>query len=447
MNLPFNNKKIGIWGFGIVGQSAFHFIKNDTKNIEILTDQTISINDTSTKVTTQNPQSIINFFENNDFVIISPGIPLHNYLQYQHKFITELDILQTYNIPTIAITGTAGKTTITHLLQSIIKETVPNSIAAGNIGYPIFDMLKNQTDCAVLELSSFQLQHSKSFAPDLAIITNFYENHLDHHFSVEEYLSAKCKILYYQTVKQLALLPIDLLPLTTKHISLKKQWSFFSKIKPSLQEQQDFFEHKIFFLEDEKIKLTEQNKTVTLFDLSTLPKITFDINWVIIIATLHLKNIPLSTIKTAIKEKDIPAHRLQKITTINGSTFYNDSKSTIWQATLQAVNSMDARPIKLFVGGLSKGTNRSQLFQALEDKNIEIYAFGKEAVQIKKMCKKYNINCTQHQTLEESFARCMQDTKSSSNILFSPGGSSFDLFKNYIQRGEFFTKLVKEIRN
>lgn len=450
----FNHKKIGIWGFGIVGQSAlYYFDQFDCICIEILNTTKIeSLPTTKNKVYTliQDTATIQNFLEHNDFILHSPGIKLHNHQKFAHKFINELDILHDNNTTTsiIAITGTVGKTSITHLLENIIKQSYPNTIAAGNIGNPMLSLIKSPPAVAIIELSSFQLQPIRSFAPDLAIITNFFPNHLDHHTSIEEYFDAKCNILKYLTDKQQALIPLELADQITQHISTQSNWAFFTPHKPTAQEIKKYNSNQIYYLENKFVYVTHRGATDKLFDCNTLPPLTFDTNWLVIIAACNLYKINLSTISTTVEQLQLPDHRLQKVGSKNESIFYNDSKSTVWQATLQAVLAMDHnKPIKLFLGGLSKGSDRAPLLQALAGKNIEIYAFGKESQEIAQLCKKFNIAHHAHETLDTSWQACINSISQPSTILFSPGGSSFDLFADYKARGKNFTQLAHNYCN
>lgn len=450
----FNNKKIGIWGFGVVGTSILTFFDHfDVTSIEILNNKPFELPQTRnvSYATLQDSSSIKVFFENNDVILISPGIPLHNYKDFAHKFISELDLFHHHNnIPTIAITGSLGKTSITHLLSNILQKIGIHTFAAGNIGYPMLSTIsptnnhnQPQIEKIVLELSSFQLQQSRNFAPDLAIITNVYDNHLDHHTSSQEYFDAKCNIFSQQKQDQLALIPYEFAAqLTLKYPT--NNFVFFSPSKLSESNLENMQTHQIlYYLDENIIYKIDRNVTSIVFNISQLPPITFATNWLIIITALDLQKISLESLAHIINQLDIPDHRLQKIASINGSDFYNDSKSTVWQATLQAVNSMtNDKSIKLFLGGLSKGADRKPLLQALTDKNIEIYAFGKEAEILGDICKQLNITHYTHTTLQDSFHACMNNIKEPSNILFSPAGSSYDLFDNYIQRGQTFTQLI-----
>ena len=452
------HKKIGIWGFGVVGQSALSYLDQfELKQIEILNNTTFELPTTKNKTHTiiQNESTIQDFLNDNDYIVVSPGIPLHDYQAYKNKFISELDLFYENNqASTIAITGSLGKTSITHLLSNILIKNNIKAVAAGNIGYPMLSLVTEATDNnnqkidrIVLELSSFQLNQAQFFVPDLAIITNVYDNHLDHHKSVTEYFDAKCNVFRLQKFEQKALLPSDILPELLHKFTLQHNWSFFCATKPTQEICNKLRNNSLYYLENKIIYKIDQGVTTTLFDNNQLEPITFETNLLIIIASLDLLKVSLESLPKIIADLNIPDHRLQKIASINGSDFYNDSKSTVWQATLQAVNCMDNKPIKLFLGGLSKGADRTPLLQALAEKNIEIYAFGKEAENIKLICSTLNIVCYTHTTLQESFDFCMHNITEPTNILFSPGGSSYDLFDNYIQRGECFTQLVKNFNS
>ncbi len=449
-NLYFH-KKIGIWGFGIVGTSALNYFDTfQLTSIQILDTKKINVPTTKNHVIIleQNETSIISFLEDNDYILPSPGIKLHNYQKYAHKFLNELDIFQDHKkVPVIAITGTVGKTSITHLLTRIIQETYPQAQAAGNIGYPLLNFAthpETQQDYLMLELSSFQLQYTKKFSPDLAIITNFFSNHLDHHKTVDEYFDAKCTILEHQTDEQQALIPLDLIDNIIKKIPYKTSWALFSQEQPTQEILEKYSGNTIFYTHEKKIYSVLNNHHQEIFNYAQLPAITFDANWLIIIAACNIINLPLTTIYDCCKRISIPDFRLQKIGSKNNAHFYNDSKSTVWQATLQAVKSLENLPIKLFVGGLSKGADRTPLFEKLQTKNVEVYAFGKEAESIGLLCKNFNIPHSTYTTLNTAWNSCIGSIDKPCNVLFSPGGSSFDLFIDYQDRGRYFTKLVNQ---
>ncbi len=448
----FTNKKIGIWGFGVVGQSALtYFDQYPIRSIQILDTKQITLPSTKNIATIiiQTTDSIRSFLEDNDYILVSPGIKLHDYQQFSHKFISELDIYQIHaSWPTIAITGSLGKTSITHLLTTILQKINIQALAAGNIGYGMLNLLIKQPACntVVLELSSFQLQQAQTFAPNLAIITNLYENHLDHHKDMHEYVAAKCNIFKHQSNTQQTLLPLENIDQIITTTPLQAHWTFFNQTQLTDEQCTKYQNHTIYYLDEKKLYKTINKTTILIFDINDLPAITFDTNWLVIIATLDMQQLPFHNLAILAQQLNIPDHRLQKIGSWHGSHFYNDSKSTVWQATLQAVLNLEQHtknPIKLFLGGMDKGVDRTPLFLALSGKNIEIFAFGHQADTIASLCKKFNIAYQACPTLDGAWHHCINNLTTQSEILFSPGGASFDLFTDYKARGKYFEKLVQ----
>ncbi|MCX5924219.1 MAG: UDP-N-acetylmuramoyl-L-alanine--D-glutamate ligase [Candidatus Dependentiae bacterium] len=453
------NKKIGIWGLGVVGKSVLEHVKQFTDQIQILDSKLHETID----VTLQTPQSLKNFLDYNDIIISSPGIVLHPYQKkYGTKFISELDLFSSQistnatHIKTIAITGTVGKTSITNLLQ----QSISNSVAAGNIGYAMLNVcnVNPQPQTVVLELSSYQLHYAKSFAPDLAIWTNFFPNHLDHHKTAKEYFLAKCNMIKHQTNNQIALLPYDLVERIKKHIDIASSLYLFSSRKPRKK-----ITTPTFYIEKNNVVLSDGSKSVVIFkNINLLPDVTFQQNWLIIIASLHLQNIPFDQLIAMTHTVQDQEHRVEFVRSFRGVDIYNDSKSTVWQATRKAIERFKHKKIALFLGGLSKGTNRSPLIKFLTKQNVCVFAFGKEAELLSSLCKKYNVPCFSSATLQQTLDQYILiesnkeistlDPRSVSGtttnivdfevLLFSPAGSSFDLFKNYQDRGTQFKKMI-----
>ncbi len=442
-NINFCNKKIGIWGFGIVGQSVLKYVQKFTNQIQIMDRKT----DQSLQVILETPHNIDQFLQYNDIIIPSPGIVLHNYQNYAHKFVQELDIFaQEFHGTTIAITGTVGKTTVT----SLLAQATPDAIAAGNIGHAMLNVLdlQPQPTKVILELSSYQLQFATNFAPDLAIWTNFYPNHLDHHKDEQEYFQAKCNILRHQTKNQIALLPTDLIEKIEATVQLQAQIYLFSA-SVILGVDQEFSHLKnsypTFFVRNNQILLHQNKKLQLIFDnFDQLPDITFAQNWMVIVAALYLQNIDLNNFATYTQKLKPEQHRCEFVKILNNVAVYNDSKSTVWQATKHAIDKFFDKKIALFLGGISKGTDRTPLLKHLENKSITVFAFGKEAELLASLCKKFNIAHFSASTLEESLQQYLKLQQNFEILLFSPAGASFDLFKNFEDRGAQFKKMIND---
>lgn len=417
----FKDKKIGIWGFGKTGQSILSFLSSQGAECLILDSQPLNAFQEEL-IKNHNAQAIEQkflpqFMEINDFIIPSQGIDLHPYLEHPdaRKFISEVDLFQQFvKTPVIAITGSAGKTTTVTLLTQLLNLFGKKAIAAGNIGKPMLDVLAEQDhyDYIVLEVSSTQLEYAQQFAPNIAAILNIFPNHLDRHSDMPAYLEAKGKLLKYQNESQIAFLPMDFIDIF---------WQLVGH-------------QKVTWIGND----TYANITKKLYD------VTPEKNWQIILSILEYLDFDPEKVPSLKAQLKVPAHRIEFIGTYNGANFYNDSKSTIPASTLQAVNQFKDKQIMLFLGGLSKGVDRSELINQLPYNVKHIICFGKEAEQLHKWCQKKVIPSSMHITLEDGFKEALKKLKPNDVILFSPSGSSFDLFKNYEERGNFFKQLFSQ---
>ena len=480
MNSP---KKIGIWGSGVVGRSAIKYFLDkkdykivaladkkepDSEFLEFLHEQNLTLSlDTKflrnfTRDEREDNNNINFYLDENitDFL----GIDLRKYSNYNHKWLTEADIFAAnWKKPIIAITGTIGKTSIVTLLSDVLKQNNIKVATGSNIGTGMLDLLEIEKDCdlALLELSSFQLEHCKTFAPDLAIITNIFPNHLDRHGDMQSYIKAKFNIFAHQKMGQKVLLPEELTQEiknfinTGAHSSLN---TFF--FQPSPEAMADAVADATKNTRDERDKnnATQNNRSSRVPDRvyrgmtgkseysisHPIPDISYPINWVIIFASCEIMGIEIKNLD--IENLEIPDHRVEFVREFNGIEFYDDSKSTVCQATLAAVEKLKDKPIILFLGGISKGVDRSGLIKDLKDKVSQIICFGSEAEELNKFCLENSIPSTYSKTLEESFAICLSKAQTGSRVLFSPSGASFDLFKDYKDRGDKFKNLVKNLK-
>lgn len=428
------NKKIGIWGFGLVGRSAARFLNAHGAQVQVIernelnTSQRQLINGLDATYTDQT--HIDSFLENNELIIPSPGIDLRPYQKYTDKFIGELDLFaQYFTKPVVAITGTVGKTTVTTLLSHALRMSCQRVLTGGNIGTPLLDLINKQHECdiAVIELSSFQLELNKTFAPDLAIWTNFYPNHLDRHSSVKNYLNAKKQILNHQTKTQDALLSCQLRNMI-QATNVQSNVRYFNDTTD---------QHAHYHLQKGMIKKNNE----CILTLDQLPQQGFVQNWLIVCAALDMLGHSATDLSLPAENKELE-HRLEHVTRINNIDFYNDSKSTIAQATLAAVHKFPDKNIILILGGLSKGVDRENMIKLLPANVGHIVCFGAEAEQLHRYCTTHAHQATDCDTLEHAVELGVQKAQPNDIILFSPGGASFDLFANYKQRGKRFKSLV-----
>jgi UDP-N-acetylmuramoylalanine--D-glutamate ligase len=418
------NKKIGIWGFGTVGKSVLSFLSQFDCQISVLDSRQLNPFETALlqghNVTFVSEDLLPQFLEMNDFIIPSPGINISKFMgtndneensEINEKFITELDLFYAFNkTPTIAITGSVGKTTTVHLLTHILNKLGKKTCAAGNIGHALLDTINQKYDYLVLELSSFQLQYIKKFRPNHGVFLNIYENHLDHHADMPEYLDAKKKLFEFQTEDDFAHVPLEHSDLLWDTITHQKiNW-----VGPDAYED--------------------------------ITKVLSDIihpnNAQIIISVLETLNLPTENIKNMCSDYSFLPDRMELVATHKGISFYNDSKATIPEATLAAIQKFN-KPL-LLLGGLSKGVNRIPLLKEVKNNVKKIICFGAEAKELYENCSLLQIPATYHPTLDAAFFDALELATSGDTVLLSPSGSSFDLFKNYHERGKAFKKLVTD---
>jgi UDP-N-acetylmuramoylalanine-D-glutamate ligase len=247
---------------------------------------------------------------------------------------------------------------------------------------------------------------------------------------MREYLDAKSHLIRYQTSKQSALLPVELAD-ALLNLHPKSSLSFFGTAPHSRN-------YPLFSIEAQKICLHTHHTTIPIMPLSNLDPSVFSPNWLIVYAALRLLNV----VPPVLSKINPIAHRLERVALINGITFYNDSKSTTPASTQAALSAVNAPRTILFLGGLNKGIDRTPLIKSLQHKPVQVICFGKEAEQLHTQCTALQISSRSFSTLYEAFQFCTTVMQPQDCVLFSPAGSSFDLFENYEQRGEEFKALV-----
>jgi UDP-N-acetylmuramoylalanine--D-glutamate ligase len=480
--------RLGIWGFGRVGKAAaLFFARQGHHQITVMDSRILTAEEqellAKNKIAFVNQDNPATFFETHDIILPSPGIDLAPWKSYSHKTVTELDLFyDAFKGSLVAITGTVGKTTSTTLLSQLLTAAGRAPLTGGNIGIPMFTLLSEQskieqssaasersasersaseeaeieqlttskqgTPLALLEVSSFQLEGCRHFAPDLAIWTNFFSNHLDRHANLDEYFQAKKQILNHQRSDQHALLNADLVAAYPELLEIPATVNLFTAHDPKTLNLPTLAANSsLFFIANRMAYVTHSGITQSLFSLDDIHVITFPENLLVVGAALHLLGLdPAALFKTHDQTLSVPEHRLEPCARYGTSVFYNDSKATTPQATLAAVKQLAPKPIKLFLGGLGKGIDREPMIHELAATTVRhIYCFGKEAEHLATLCTTYGIAHSAYKTLEPALAECIEVLQPDELVLFSPSGSSFDLFKDFEDRGRIFKALTLEI--
>ncbi len=389
------------------------------------------------------------YLDGKDLLVVSPGVPKNiSFLEEARmrgiSVLSEIELA--YRLlkkpkPTIVgITGTNGKTTTTHLVNHILKRACRKVVKAGNVGFPMIKAIDfvDKDTILVLELSSFQLDHTYKFHPHVAVVLNITQDHLDWHSNFNDYVEAKKKIYRNQRKKDFAIYNWD--DLVAREISqgLKSQSVPFSKFK--------MLENGLF-LEGGWIISTFSGREEKVLKINEV-RIIGDHNLENIMAAVAIAlifKVPLAEITQAVKEfKGLP-HRVEYVATINGVNYYNDSKATNPDATYKALTAFNS-PIILLAGGRNKGNSFKGLAQALKDKVKIALLFGEAAPQMKREFAPLGIKILETSSLEEAVKLTKKVAEEGDVVLLSPACASFDMFQNYEERGDVFKEAVYGLR-
>ena len=443
--------RIGIWGYGIVGKAVARFLLHHKKPIALFDTDRIQLSDNyelkSNIVLFSGLDQLPEFFKSCAYIIASPGIDLRPYTLYNNHYITELDLFTHYwHKPIIGITGSVGKTSITTILGHLLNQNNIPTAVGGNIGIGSCDLIAQQETMsrALLELSSFQLEHIQSFRPDIAIISNLYANHLDRHETLDKYWSAKAQITTCQNANDLLIVDWAL---KDRVRQLNYRGTIWYIGQQSLSSTDTLLPHEAYWYATEhEIQVVRTNDYQTWQKPKVLFSATLTQNALIIFATLmRLCNNNASQINFDCDNLSLP-HRRELVANHNNILFINDSKATSTVAMCAAVAQYSPAPTYLLIGGLSKGVDRSNVFTELPDSVKEIVCFGTEAEELCSAAQKHGHTASAHTDLKSAFAHTTQKATPGSVILLSPAGSSFDLYKNYEERGNHFKQLVQQLR-
>ncbi len=338
------------------------------------------------------------------------------------------------------ITGSSGKTTTTTLIGLMMASAFPATFVGGNIGRSLMDQLPamNQSSKVVLELSSFQLQ-TVSKSPQLSIITNITPNHLDIHASMEEYIQAKSNILQYQSNKDIAILNYD--NEITRGLSdkVKGKLYYFSR-KRNLDEGACLEDDKLVIRLDGHTEiLTTRNRLKLLGDHNVENILTASL-------AARISGVPLENLTPVVEEFSGVEHRLEFIREKNGVLFYNDSISTTPDRAIAGLMAM-TRPTILIAGGYDKHLPFDELAPVIVNRCKHLVVIGVTGPQIIAAVKKYreDFPISPAKTFEEAVETATKLAGPGQVVLLSPACASYDMFKNYQERGTLFKILVNAI--
>ncbi len=385
--------------------------------------------------------------KNFEMAVISPGVPLQSKIvkeieQYRVPYIGEMEFAYktTPTTQIISITGTNGKSTTTALTGNVFNYAPFSSVTGGNLGTPYSELLLNNPnpDIAILETSCFQLETIEDFHPKVSVFLNFSEDHLNRYKDMEEYLTYKKRIFKNQTSADFAVLNADAFISKRLEKDINSKIFYFSRINP-VQKGIFLQNNKIIFKNEEK-----EEEIVGIESIRLLGKHNIS-NVLASILSAKLLKIDNATIKKGIETFEGLPHRLEKVRELEDILYINDSKATTPDSTIQALNAFHSKII-LIAGGSSKNNDFTELARLFPDKLRKLVVIGETAAEIANSAIDQGFNNVVFaSTLEKAVELAKKVAHQGDIVLLSPACASFDMFKDFEDRGDKFKKIVNSL--
>jgi UDP-N-acetylmuramoylalanine--D-glutamate ligase len=443
LNVSYANQSIAVLGAGESGEAAAILLAEEGAMITVL--DTAEIEKLRKKIDTFGERGIrlvAGLAANGsaehdrfDLAVLSPGIdpavPLvQQFIRRRINMIGELELAyEMCKCPIIGITGTNGKTTTTQLVERLLIGCGVKTIAAGNIG-PAFSARVRQSaalDVMTLEISSFQLETIRRFRANVAVWLGFAADHLDRYKSMDEYYAAKIRIFENQTGDDWAVVNYrDKLP------ALRSKRITFSAFAPGAD----------FDMQDGIIRF--RNQAVLKLSETQLRGAHNAENLMAALGVGLTRGLTFDQMRGPLCEYKPLPHRCEKIRTLDGVEWINDSKGTNPDSVEKALLG-ESRPVVLIAGGKDKGFEYSMLTELVASKCRCAVTLGEMADRIESIWKSRLPVRNAGWSLERAVAIAREEARSGDVVLFSPGTSSFDMFKNYADRGNQFRALVQAL--
>ena len=407
------NKKFLIYGYGVSGKSVEKYLINNNCNFNIYDDFKKIIN--KRVISKKYLENKINQYS---YFVVSPSIKIEkNHFLYKHKnkILIDLDFLslEISSQKILGVTGTEGKSSTCSYINQILSKKYKTKII-GNFGNTILDKTNlnkylSKIDILIIELSSYQLDKLKFLKLHYALITNIFSDHLDYHRNIKNYISSKFRIQDFLHKNSPLFLSNYLFLKHRSHVKINKNR---------------------LILNDEKIihkkELPNYIRELNLYSIKNL--IYF------IDSRIKIKNVNVS---------DDLSHRIQLIYNKNSLKIYNDSKCTNLNNAVYKNNLINSSKKILILGGILKKQDKNLKFNI---KNTLVLTFGNQRDLFINQLNLIDSNYFKFDRLIEliNFLKLIVKLRKYEYILFSPGGESFDSFKNYIDRGNYFNRLIKK---
>ncbi|MGA2316922.1 MAG: UDP-N-acetylmuramoyl-L-alanine--D-glutamate ligase [Thermodesulfobacteriota bacterium] len=382
----------------------------------------------------------IETFLNQDTIVVSPGVdlsiePIQKAIKHGVRVISEIELAYHFiHVPIIAVTGTNGKTTTTLLIGEMLKEDGKKVGVGGNVGEPLvlFADGKDQWEVLVVEISSFQLEAIEDFRPRISVLLNITEDHLDRYSSYTDYIEAKMRIFANQNSGDLAVLNRDD-PIVIQFKEKVKA----KKVLFSLSEKLD----EGAFSNGQTISLRLGGKREEYSLAKTPLKGVHNVeNMMAALTTARIFGCSKKAIQAVLNRFEGLEHRLEFIREIEGVRFYNDSKGTNVGSVVKSLQSF-SEPVILIAGGKDKNGDLSPLEELIQKRVKHLILIGEAKERMNRELGGLT-DTVMAKTMEEAVLLAHQKAKAGEVVLLSPACSSFDMFKDYKERGKVFKESV-----
>ena len=439
--MRYKNQNIAVLGAGLSGAAAALLLKSEGAHVTMLdtAEEKDLLKSTIDNLRAQEVRVICGAPASDDssayeMAVLSPGIDpasrlALNFSSRNIDMIGELELgWRSCETPVIAVTGTNGKTTTTELLAEMLNACGQRTIACGNIGKPLSEVAhkKTQFDVLTVEVSSFQLETIQTFRPSISLWLNFAPDHLDRYRSVSDYRAAKLRIFENQTADDVAVInAIERLP------GVRARTITFS----AYAENADFrlSEGAIVFQNEAVLRLSD-TKLRGLHNIENL---------MATLGTGMARGLSFREMVPRLCAYEPRPHRCEFVRELGGVNYVNDSKATNLDAVEKALRAQ-TKPVVLIAGGKDKGFTFDPLRSLVKEKVRSTILIGEMAESIARSWSGA-VNSEIASSLADAVERAHAAAKLGEIVLFSPGTSSFDMFKSYADRGDQFRALVQAL--
>ena len=439
--MRYKNQKVAVLGAGLSGRAAALLLKAEGAQVTVLdnAEEKNLLKSTIDNLRAQGVRIICGTAADEDstsyqLAVLSPGIDpaaslARNFSSRKIEIIGELELgWRSCELPVIAVTGTNGKTTTTELLAQMLDACGQRTIACGNIGKPLSEVAreKNSFDVLTVEVSSFQLETIQTFRPSISLWLNFAPDHLDRYRSVSDYRAAKLRIFENQTEDDVAIVNAsETLP----------------KIRPRQITFSAYADRSDFRLAEGAI--VYQNQIVLRLAETKLRGSHNIENLMATLAAGVARGLSFRQMVPPLCAYEPRPHRCEFVREVGGVGYVNDSKATNLDAVEKALRAQ-TKPVVLIAGGKDKGFTFDPLRPLVKEKVRSTILIGEMAESIARAWSGA-VESEIANSLADAVERAHAVARPGDVVLFSPGTSSFDMFKSYVHRGDQFRALVQAL--